>query len=165
LRLRWADHIASCHRRPVVLVDDAHQMTDAVLNELRILSSKNFDTDTLLGIVLCGESTLPDRFRRPDLLSLGTRIRRRLSLEPASHESLAACLEHVLDKAGNCALLTPELKTTLTEHAMGNPRVMMNTADELLAAAFEKQQPILDEKLYFETFSHTQPRKPSPRKR
>lgn len=165
LRNRWADHIASCHRRPILLVDDAHQMSNAVLNELRILSSKDFDAQSLLCVVLCGESSLPDRFRHPDLLSLGTRIRRRLILEPASHDDLISCLNHVLDKAGNSALVSQPLKATLAEHAMGNPRVMMNTADELLAAAYEQQRPTLDEKLYFETFAPTQPRKPSPRKR
>jgi general secretion pathway protein A len=165
LRARWADHVASCHRRPILLVDDAHQMTDLVLNELRILSSKDFDSNTLLCVVLCGEARLPERFRHPDLMSLGTRIRRRLVLESASREDLIACMDHVLDKAGNSSLLTSELKATLAEHAMGNPRVMMNTADELLAAAFELQRPTLDERLYFEVFAQPQPRKQPARKR
>jgi general secretion pathway protein A len=165
LRNRWADHIASCHRRPVLLVDDAHQMSDTVLNELRILASKDFDANSLLCVVLCGESKLPDRFRHPDLLSLGTRIRRRLVLEPVSHDNLIACLDHVTDRAGNPTLITPELKVALAEHAMGNPRVMMNTADELLSAAFEQKKVTLDEKLYFEVFAPPSPRKASNRRR
>jgi type II secretory pathway predicted ATPase ExeA len=165
LRNRWADHITSCHRRPVLLIDDAHQMSDAVLNELRILASKDFDANSLLCVVLCGESRLPERFRHVDLLSLGTRIRRRLVLEPASHDQLIDCLDYVFDKAGNPSLMTRELKAALAEHSMGNPRVMMNTADELLSAAFEQNKSQLDEKLYFEVFAQPQPRRTAPRKR
>jgi general secretion pathway protein A len=165
LRARWAEHIAACHRRPILLVDDAHQMSDSVLNELRILSSKDFDSHALLSVVFAGESGLPDRFRHPELLSLGTRIRRRLSLEPYGHDDLVACLDHVMDKAGNAALMSQPLKLTLAEHAMGNPRVMMNTADELLGAAFDAQKASLDEKLYLEVFTPVANRKPATRKR
>jgi type II secretory pathway predicted ATPase ExeA len=165
LRARWSDHVASCHRRPVLLIDDAHQMSDIVLNELRILSSKDFDSNALLSVVLCGESGLPERFRRADLLSIGTRIRRRLVLEPPSRDDLLACLEHVLGKAGNTALMTQDLKAALAEHAMSNPRVMMNTADELLNAGFEMQRAILDEKLFFEVFAAPQSRKNNSRKK
>ena len=53
---------------------------------------------------------------------------------------------HVLDAAGNPALMTTELKVTVAEHAARNYRVMMNIADELLDAAAERDLPQLDEK-------------------
>ncbi len=56
--------------------------------------------------------------------------------------------------------MTTELKTTLAEHAAGNYRIMMNTADELLAAAADKKLDRLDEKLFFDVF--TQPAKTKP---
>jgi type II secretory pathway predicted ATPase ExeA len=164
LRSRWGDHIASCHLRPVLIVDEAQQMLDSVFAELRILASKDFDSKSLLSVVFAGDSRLSDRFRHPDMIPLGTRIRRRLAIDFATHEELHACLNHVLDAAGNTALLSEQLQAALVDHAAGNYRVMMNTADELLVAAFERQSPVLDEKLFFDVFA-IQPRKHPARKR
>ena len=164
LRTRWAEHIAACHMRPVLIVDEAQQMLDPVFAELRILSSKDFDSQSLLSVVFAGDSRLSDRFRHPDMVPLGTRIRRRLVIDYASRDEMQACLARVLEAAGNTALLSKELQATVADHAAGNYRVMMNTAGELLAAAFERQKPVLDDKLFLEVFA-TAPRKTSARRR
>lgn len=165
LRARWSDHIAQTLVRPVLIVDEAQEMLDSVFNELRLLSSKEFDSRSLLCVVFAGDSRLPERFRKEQLLPLGSRIRRRLALDYASRDELLACLDHLLDAAGNPALMTTELKTTLAEHAAGNYRVLMNLGDELLAAAAERDQPQLDEKLFFEVFAPPQPKKATGKKR
>jgi len=159
LRARWSDHIAQTLVRPVLIVDEAQEMLDSVFNELRLLSSKEFDSRSLLCVVFAGDTRLPDRFRKEQLLPLGSRIRRRLTLDYASRDELLACLDNLLESAGNPALMTSELKATLAEHAAGNYRVLMNLADELLAAAAERDQPQLDEKLFFEVFAPPQPKK------
>ena len=164
LRERWSAHISSTMTRPVLIIDEAQEMLSAVFNELRILSSQDFDSDHLLCVVFAGDGRLPNRFRHPDLLPLGSRIRRRLHLDYAAREDLLACLDHVLDAAGNLALMTSELKATLAEHAAGNYRIMMNIGDELLAAAAEREQPQLDEKLFLELFA-PQPKKKHSRKK
>jgi type II secretory pathway predicted ATPase ExeA len=152
LRARWSDHISSTHLRPILLIDEAQEMSDAVFNELRILTSKDFDARCLLCVIFAGDRRLLARFRRPELVPLATRIRRRLEMGYATREDLSACLDSLLDAAGNPGLMSTELKTTLAEHAAGNYRVMMNTADELLAAAADKNLDRLDEKLFFEVF-------------
>jgi hypothetical protein len=83
-------------------------------------------------------------------LPLGGRVRRRLTLEYASRDELLACLDHLLDAAGNPSLMTTELKATLADHAAGNYRVLMNLSDELLTLALNRELPRLDEKLYLE---------------
>jgi len=153
LRSRWSDHISSTLMRPVLIIDEVQEMPGSVFGELRILSSKEFDSRSLLCVVLAGDGRFVDRLRRDDLLPLGTRIRRRLHFDYATRDELCACLDHVLDAAGNSALMTTELKTTLAEHAAGNYRIMMNTADELLAFAFERSASRLDEKLFFDAFA------------
>jgi len=115
----------------------------------------------------CGKSValrllaerFPDRLRSPELLPLGSRIRRRLVLDYASRDELLACLDHLLAAAGNPSLMTSELKVTLAEHAAGNYRVLMNLADELLALAADRELPRLDDKLYLEAFA--QPQRPA----
>jgi type II secretory pathway predicted ATPase ExeA len=153
LRTRWNEHISSTLMRPVLFIDEAQEMQTTVFGELRVLTSKDFDSRSLLCVVFAGDGRLPERLRHPELLPLGSRIRRRLHLEYASRDELCACLDHLLDAAGNPSLMTTELKVTVAEHAAGNYRVMMNIADELLAGAAERELPRLDEKLYFDVFA------------
>lgn len=165
LRTRWSEHIATTRTRPVLIMDEAQEAPTQVLSELRILASKDFDARQLLCVIFAGDARLPDRLRTPELMPLGSRIRRRLHLDYASRDELAACLDHLLETAGNAALMTAELKSTLIDHAAGNYRVLMNLGDELLAAAADRNLPRLDEKLYLEIFSQPQRPKPPARKR
>jgi type II secretory pathway predicted ATPase ExeA len=153
LRERWRAHLDSTLLRPVLLIDEAQEMPPVVLSELRLLASAQFDSRALLSVVLAGDGRLADLLRRDELRPLGSRIRTRLSLEYASREELRAGLEHLLDAAGNATLMTPELKTTLCEHALGNYRVLTTMAGELLAVAAQRELAQLDEKLYLEVFA------------
>lgn len=165
LRSRWSDHIASTLTRPVLILDEAQETLTPVLNEIRILASKDFDSKQLLCVVFAGDARLPQRLRSPELLPLGSRIRRRLVLEYASRDDLLACLDHVLAAAGNPSLMTTELKSTLADHAAGNYRILMNLADELLTVAADRDLPCLDEKLFLDVFGQTsKPKSPSKRR-
>ena len=158
LRERWQSHIDATLLRPVLLVDEAQQMTSAVMTELRVLSSTNLDAHIILTVVLAGDSRLLERLRQEELLPLGSRLRNRLLLEYADRDELLGCLRHRLRVAGNPGLMTPELMTTLVEHAGGNYRVLMNLGSDLLAAAAQREASCLDEKLYFEVFAPPGPK-------
>jgi general secretion pathway protein A len=160
LRQKWVSHIESTLMRPVLLVDEAQEMGTSVLNELRILTSTRFDSRSILSVVLAGDDRLPHKLRREELLPLASRIRTRLALEPATVDELCTCLMHRMKAAGNAKLMTKELCQTLCDHALGNPRMLLGMADELLAVAARKQLPQLDEKLYLEVFSASEPPKP-----
>jgi type II secretory pathway predicted ATPase ExeA len=165
LRTRWAEHITSTLLRPVLILDEAQEALGSVLTELRVLASKDLDSRQLLCVVLAGDARLVERLRSAELLPLGSRIRRRLVLDYASRDELLACLDHLLETAGNPSLMTTELKATLADHAAGNYRVLMNLADELLSSALDRDLPRLDEKLYLETFSQPAPKKPPAQKK
>lgn len=163
LRARFCSHIEGTTTRPILIVDEAQEMNSAVLSELRLLSSTRFDSRWILGVVLVGDERLQDMLRREELIALGSRLRTRLTLTPHTPAELAELLTHRLRAAGNPALMTPGLVHTLCEHALGNPRVLLNAADELLCAAAQKELAQLDEKLYLERCG--QPAEPQPPKR
>ncbi len=152
LRERWASHFDSTFLRPVLLIDEAQQASPVVLSELRILSSEHFDSRSLLTVVLCGDSRLPDLFRQPDLVPLGSRIRLRLELGPRSPRELLEMLSQALIRAGSPSLITPDLMNTIAEHSAGNYRVMCNTASQLLEEAARQNVPLIDDKIYFDLF-------------
>jgi general secretion pathway protein A len=158
LRERWKAHVASTRIKPVLLIDEAQEMTPDVLSELRILSSADFDSTALLTAVLAGDGRLLELLRHEDLIPLGTRIRSRLPLEAASRDELTQLLSHALAKAGNASLMTAELRDTLVDHSAGNYRLLMTMSAELLAYGMAHEVQQLDEKFYLEVFQAKQPR-------
>lgn len=151
LRQQWIAHIEKSLIRPVLLIDEAQEMSASVLSELRILSSMHLDSRVILTVVLAGDQRLTASLRSPELLPLATRIRARLSLETYTKEQLLHLLTNQLKLAGAPNLMTKELMLTLAEHAAGNPRVMNVIAGEILALAVKKEASVLDEALYFES--------------
>lgn len=158
LRTRWKNHCQSTLLRPVLLVDEAQQVSTECLTELRLLQSHHFDSQSLLFTILCGDGRLPERFRSADLLPLGSRIGPRLVLLPLSPEQLQDYLNFALEKAGHPQLMTPELIRTLAAHAANNLRVVNQMAAELLSAAAERNLPRIDESLFLELFAMTGPK-------
>ena len=142
LRERWKHHCQSTLLKPVLLIDEAQQVSVECLTELRILQSHKFDSQSL-----------PDRFRIADLIPLGSRIGPRLLLEPLSPEQLQDYLYFALEQAGNSQLMSDELILTLSAHAANNLRVLNQMAAELLASAAQQNLPRIDESLFFQLFS------------
>ena len=153
LREKWSLHIESTLMRPILLVDEAQEMHPAVLCELRILAATRFDSRSILGVGLAGDGRLLQKLQREELLPLGSRMRTRLTLEPATSESLHDCLTHLMKAAGNAKLFSRELVAVLCDHALGNYRVLVTLANELLCAAVQREADVLDEKLYLEVFA------------
>jgi type II secretory pathway predicted ATPase ExeA len=153
LREKWLHHIESSLYRPVVLIDEAQETHTAVLSELRLLASAELDSRCLLSVVLAGDRRLATRLEGVELLPIASRIRCRLRTEALSPAQLLEHLNHLLASAGNPTLFSATLSQTLCEHAAGNLRLLMNLANDLLAAALRQERDTLDEKLYFEVFS------------
>jgi type II secretory pathway predicted ATPase ExeA len=120
------------------------------------MMSDNFDSEMILTLVLCGDNRLPEKFREPTLIPLGSRIRVRMTQESATKEQLEKTLLESMAKAGNANLMNKELVNTLVEHAAGNYRVMMIMADNLLSEGMAKDVEQLNEKLFFEIYSTPQ---------
>jgi general secretion pathway protein A len=153
LREKWHNHIETSLYRPVLLIDEAQEMNPLVLCELRLLSSADLDSRSILTVILAGDGRLGANLQSPELLPLASRIRSRLRTEALAPPQLLACVNHLLKTAGNPKLMTPGLLQALCEHAAGNLRLLMNMANDLLAFACQQEREALDEKLYFQVFA------------
>jgi type II secretory pathway predicted ATPase ExeA len=153
LRQTWLTHVDATQQRPCLLIDEAQELAANVLAELRILASADFDSRSILTVVLCEDTRLTQLFRREDFLPIASRIRVRLALDYLPPETLADWLRHSLAQAGNPNLLTHEVIATLSEHAAGNLRVLATMANELLAMAAKNELSEIDQKLYLEVFA------------
>jgi general secretion pathway protein A len=153
VRAKWQEHIQQTLFRPVLLVDEAQEMSPMLLAELRLLGSTKLDTCTIVTVVLCGDRRIEEKLRTPDLLPVASRIRTRLVLDAEPPDVLGTMLRHLLATAGNASLMTDDLQRTVCEHAAGNRRVLMNLCNKLLLLAVAKKAKQLDESLYLELTS------------
>lgn len=153
LRAKWQAHCKSTLHRPVLLIDEAQEVSPQCLTELRLLQSARFDSDSLLFTILCGDDRLTERFRMPELIPLGSRIRTRLQIGPLSPEDLEEYLDFALAQAGNSQLMSADLIRTLAAHAAGNLRALNHMAADILAIGAERNLPQLNEGLYLELFT------------
>lgn len=163
VRAKWQEHIHQTLFRPILLIDEAQEMSAPLLAELRLLGSTKLDTCTIITVVLCGDRRIEEHLRTPDLAPVNSRIRARLVLDAETPETLGTMLRHLLTAAGNPALMTDELQRTVCEHAAGNRRALMNLSNELLALAVAKNAKRLDEELYLAmTSAEHRPARPKP---
>jgi len=163
LRAHWKSYIKASSFRPVILIDEAQEAYDDVLNELRLLASTDLDSRNILAVVLAGDNRLPEKLRQTNLLPLESRIKIRHHLDKRPPSELAHILSETMNQAGSSELMTTGLVKALSEHAMGNLRAMMIMANELLNHGAESGIKQLDETLFFDIY-HSYNKKKRPLK-
>jgi general secretion pathway protein A len=87
-------------RDVVLFIDEAQDLSDALLEEVRLLSNLETDDRKLLQIVLVGQPELRTRLERPQLRQLRQRILVRYHLEPLDRQETEAYIQHRLGVAG-----------------------------------------------------------------
>jgi general secretion pathway protein A len=111
-------------KRFVVIVDEAQNLDDSVLETIRLLS--NFETANTkpLQIVLAGQPQLGEKLGQKRFEQLLQRIRVVKHLEALSREETAGYIRHRLKVAGHCgeALFEPEALALVAERSQGVPR-------------------------------------------
>ena len=165
LRDKWHLHIESTLFRPVLIIDEAQEMLETTLSELRLLSSTKLDSQVVLSVILAGDKRLLDKFRSPSLIPLGSRIRTRIHTESLPKSTMNDQLTEVLTKAGNPTLMTKDLKKTLIDHSGGNWRVLTTMAGEILVETIAKEQTQMTEDIFFELYQSTKFKKSESGKR
>ncbi|MGB8440858.1 MAG: N-acetylmuramoyl-L-alanine amidase [Candidatus Acidiferrales bacterium] len=124
-------------KRFVLIVDEAQNLDNSVLETVRLLS--NFETShtKLLQIVLAGQSQLEEKLRQKQLAQLLQRITVVKHLEALSLEETAGYIRHRLKVAGHCgeALFEPEAVALVAERSQGIPRNINNICFHALLEA------------------------------
>jgi type II secretory pathway predicted ATPase ExeA len=159
LREQWLHQIQGCLFRPVLLIDEAQEVPEEVLSEIRILASSELDARCILAVVFAGDKRFLSKLQSPALLPLESRIRVRMHMDGRNPEQLSQMLTKALTEAGNPELMTAGVAKALVDQSLGNPRAMMIAANELMSQAIYREKQIIDENLYFEVFRGAQKRK------
>src|SRR3954454_862484 len=87
-------------RRVVLVVDEAQNLTPELLEQVRMLTNLETESQKLLQIILIGQPELREVLGRTELRQLAQRITGRYHLDPLSGEEAAAYVRHRLRVAG-----------------------------------------------------------------
>ncbi len=128
-------------QRVVVFIDEAQCMPLDTLEELRLLSNLETETDKLLQLVLFGQPELDTHLSQPSVRQIRERIIHNFYLHPFSTDEVAEYLAFRLHKAGHNgpSLFSKGALKLLARYSRGLPRKLSILADKSLLAAYADQ--------------------------
>jgi type II secretory pathway predicted ATPase ExeA len=122
--------------RPVLIVDEAHNLRPDVLEDLRLLTNYQMDAENRLSLLLVGQPELRRRLGMAVYQALSQRIVVRSHLGGLARDELGPYLEHLLRRAGTeLPLFEPSAQEALFQATQGLPRKVNLLAHHALMAA------------------------------
>ncbi len=138
------DYLLKAHangRRVVLVVDEAQNLATEVLEQVRLLTNLETNTQKLLQIILIGQPELRELLGRNELRQLAQRITGRYHLDPLSADETTAYVRHRLRVAGATTdIFTPHALTEVYRLSGGVPRVINVIADRALLGAYTQDR-------------------------
>jgi general secretion pathway protein A len=128
-------------RRAVLVIDEAQNLGNNGLEELRVLSNLNVGKDFLLQTILIGQPELRATLRQQGLRQFAQRIVIDYHLEPLQQDETTGYVRHRVNVAGGPPdLFTPEALELVHECTGGVPRLVNIVCDTALVYAFADQR-------------------------
>jgi general secretion pathway protein A len=128
-------------KRVVLVVDEAQNLPPELLEQVRLLTNLETETQKLLQIILIGQPELREVLSRTDLRQLAQRITGRYHLEPLTRKESIAYLKHRLRIAGATSdLFTPGALGELHRASGGVPRLLNIIGDRALLGGYSEDR-------------------------
>lgn len=125
-------------RTVVLVIDEAQNLQPAVLEQIRMLSNLETETDKLIQIILVGQPELGAMLERTELRQLSQRITVRYHLRPMDFDDARAYIGHRLEVAGSrtAGLFTPRAMKRIFRYSRGYPRLINILCDRSLLIGY-----------------------------
>jgi general secretion pathway protein A len=127
----------------VLIIDEAHHLSEEILEEVRLLSNLETTDEKLLQIVLVGQPEWDEKLDSVDLRQLKQRIALRAALGPLDAEETREYIERRLQIAGADPHRSPifpvETIAAIFRHSRGLPRLINSISENALIAAYARQ--------------------------
>jgi type II secretory pathway predicted ATPase ExeA len=126
----------------VLIVDEAQNLADEVLEEIRMLTNLETFTEKLLQIVLVGQTELEQKLKQPNLRQLRQRLTLRSKTHPLTLDETRSYIQQRLRIAGSNGqpIFDGEALTAIHRYSSGIPRVVNLICEHCLVSAFVDQQ-------------------------
>jgi general secretion pathway protein A len=125
----------------VLIIDEAQNLGPELLEEVRLLSNLETDTEKLLQIVLTGQPELRRHLAAAELRQLRQRIAIEHHVEFLKADQVASYLAYRIEVAGGRyeKIFAPGSESTFYAFSAGCPRLVSLLADRVLLSAYGKQ--------------------------
>ena len=124
-------------RRVVLIIDEAQNLSVKALEELRLLSNVNIDSDIFLQLILTGQPELIDKLNLAELKQFAQRIGVEFHLNALDHEQTQCYIKHRLKMAGaNRPIFSDNACSAVYCYTQGIPRRINNLCDFAMVYAF-----------------------------
>jgi general secretion pathway protein A len=125
-------------RDVVLLIDEAQDLSAEVLEQIRLISNLETDTQKLIQIVLMGQSELQEMLGRRELRQLAQRVTARYHLAALDRAETDAYVRHRLEVAGGAgkAVFTPSALAMVHSLSRGVPRLVNLICDRALLGGY-----------------------------
>lgn len=134
--------------RVVLIVDEAQNLSVESLEQVRLLTNLETDTQKLLQIILLGQPELRGLLARPELRQLAQRITARYHLTPLDATETAAYLRHRFRIAGGLHLpFDAAAIKRIHAHADGVPRLINVIAERALLGGYAHDDTRIDARI------------------
>jgi general secretion pathway protein A len=132
-------------RRVLLIVDEAQNLSNKVLEEIRLLSGVETTKEKVLRIILAGQPELNDKLNSSMLIQLAQRIRLRFHLTALSKTDTSLYIQHRLEVAGSQGrqIFDPECYPLIFRYTGGIPRLVNTLCDTSMMAAFAQDRDIV----------------------
>lgn len=130
---------------PVIIIDEIHMASVAVLDDLRMIFSFKMDSADPYILVLAGQTSIRNKLVLNACLPLKQRIRLKYSLQGLSENETAQYISHRMRSAGVIDdVFTPEALTSIYAATNGFPRNIGNLAAHCLMYVAAKGVRVID---------------------
>src|SRR5262245_3663051 len=125
-------------RQLVLIVDDAHNLSMKVLEEIRMLAGLETRREKILHTILVGQPQLNEMLDHPDMEQLLQRVKLRYHIRALTEHELGAYIDHRLSIAGGDAptLFPPATLPIIYKYTGGIPRLINTLCDTALTCAY-----------------------------
>ena len=130
-------------RKTVLMIDEAQHLDFDVLEQIRLLTNLETNSEKLLQIILIGQPELAQLLARPELRQLNQRITARYNLEPLNLSETGAYIHHRLQVAGmtpDREIFPPRVVRGIYRRTRGIPRLINVLCDRIMLGAYGRNK-------------------------
>lgn len=139
------DNLSGGGKEIVLVVDEAHLLEDAVLEELRLMTNADYDRQSPITLILLGQPALRHRLKSPNFEALSQRLRYRYCLEGLDQDETIRYIQLRLSAAGvRPELFSPDALLLIFQLSEGVLRRINNLCSLALLKAKSQKHTTID---------------------
>lgn len=142
----------------VLVIDEAQQLSSAVLEEIRLLTNLETSQQKLLQIVLVGQPEVDEKLDSFELRQLKQRIAVRCRLQPLREHETRDYIAHRLQLAGRKSpleeIFSVDALEAIYRYSLGIPRIVNSLCEQALVAAYSRGEQIVRVEMIDEVASY-----------